>query len=233
MAQNWNDVLEYIKVNLGAEINLIELSDDKIIKYLRNQVLSYFSQYSSKKNYLMINRYVNLIQHKTGQPQYQYKLPIREDEYIIDILDVYIMSSETVLNTFSYDYYGAIDSVMANSYIDAIDSIQPRNTWEFVPPDVLIFDLEIESAIVVYATEHDVLETIRPDFYHIMFKPLCLANVKLWLSSMRSKYEGLQTPFGAINLNWQELKQDGLQEKEKVEQMLAAIPPDKLIEISV
>ena len=231
--QNWNDVLNYIKINLGASINLIELTDDEIVKNLREQVLSYFSQYSPAKKYLLINKNCWLGLPGEGQPQYQYELPIEDEEYIIDIADVYIASSETILNTFSYDYYGAIDTVMANTYIDAIASIQVRNTWEFFPPKTLSFDQEIEAAIVVYNVEHGLLETIKPDIYHIMFKPLCLANTKLWISSMRSKYEGLQTPFGAINLNWQQLQQEGLTEKEKVEQMLMSLPPDKLIEVSV
>ena len=122
---------------------------------------------------------------------------------------------------------------MANSFIDAIKSVQVRNTWEFIPPDILQFDQEIYACVVEYNVKHETLTTVKPDVYHIIFKPLCLANVKLWIASMRSKYEGLQTPFGNINLNWQQLQQEGLQEKEKVEQMLLTIPPDKLIEISV
>lgn len=230
--QNWNDILEYIKINLGGQINLIELSDDDMVKMLKNQVLSFFSQYSPDKKYVLINSNSRLESLK-GQPQFRYNIPIDKDEYIIDIFDIYITSSETLLNTFAYDYMGAIDTVMANTYIDAIKSLQVRNTWEYRPPREILFDQEISAAIVVYNVPHKLLETVKPDVYHIMFKPLCLANIKLWIASMRSKYQGLQTPFGTIELNWQQLQQEGLQEKEKIEQMLMSLPPDKLIEISV
>lgn len=47
-----------------------------------------------------------------------------------------------------YTMMGAVDQVVANSYVDAIRSISVRQTWEFVPPDTLILDLSLaESGI--------------------------------------------------------------------------------------
>ncbi len=233
--QNWNDVLEYIKINLGGQINLIEIKDDDIVEMLKNQVLTYFSQFTPDKKYLMVNsqNLINSVGDNRGQPRFRYNLPVSDDEYIVDIFDAYTNSSENILNTFSYNYNGAIDTVIANTYIDALKSIQVRNTWEFHPPKEIIFDMEIRSAVIVYNTTHSSLETIRPDLYQMMFKPLCLANVKLWISSMRSKYAGLQTPFGTLELNWQALQQEGMQEKESVMQMIQTIPPDHLVHVSV
>ncbi len=233
--QNWNDILEYIKINLGAQINMLEIKDDDMIRMLKNQVLTYFSQFAPDKKYVLINA-SNLKGNSnlpSGQPQYKYEIPIDDDEYIVDIFDAYITSSETILNTYAYNYYGAIDAVMANSYIDALKSLQVRNTWDFRPPKEISFDQEIRAAVIVYNVNHKLLETVRPDLYQLMFKPLCLANVKLWIASMRSKYTGLQTPFGTIDLNWQSLQQEGLQEREKVDQMLQTLPPDHLIHVSV
>lgn len=43
---------------------------------------------------------------------------------------------------------GAVDQVVANSYVDAIRSISVRQTWEFLPPDTLVLDLSLaESGI--------------------------------------------------------------------------------------
>jgi len=85
--------------------------------------------------------------------------------------------------------------------------------------------------IVNYTTIHKTLDTIEPDFYAICFKKMCLGSVELWLASLRSKYEGLQTPFGQIPLNWQQLQQSGQQHLEEANQFLSSIPPDKLIEV--
>ena len=41
---------------------------------------------------------------------------------------------------------GAVDQVIANSYVDAIRSISVRQTWEFVPPDTLILDLSLAES---------------------------------------------------------------------------------------
>ncbi len=215
MAQTWNDVLDFIKLKLGAKINLVELSDEELKKNISQQVLPYFSQYSPKKKFVSINSN-NLIPQVKDKPRFMYKLPVKDDDYIIDILDAYVTSSDLGIN---------------NSFIDAIKSLGIRNTWEFIPPDTLVFDVEIKFGLVVYNVPHSDLNTIKPDIYHIIFKPLCLAETKLWIYSIRSKFEGLNTPFGAINLNFQQLAQEGMQEKEKAEQLLISLPPDKLVEI--
>ena len=50
MAQTWNDVLSYIKINLGVPLNKLEISDDDLVTNLRDQVLPLFSQYAPAKN---------------------------------------------------------------------------------------------------------------------------------------------------------------------------------------
>lgn len=102
----------------------------------------------------------------------------------------------------------AMDLVIANSYADAMRSISVRNTWEFIPPKTLILDLSLSDwsstaggfVVCNYTTQHVNLDTIEPDFYQLAFKKLCLGNVMVWLSSIRSKYENLATPFGTLRL---------------------------------
>lgn len=101
-----------------------------------------------------------------------------------------------------YTTMGAIDQVIANSFVDAIRSIGVRNTWDFLPPDILMMDLSLADssingggfAVCNYTTVHTTLDTIQPDFYHLCFKKMCLGQTMLWLSAIRSKYENLATP---------------------------------------
>lgn len=86
-AQSWNNILSYIKMSLGAPLNMIELSDTDIIDVLKEHVLPVFSQYCPWKRWVALNS-SNLIDHYSGQPMYQYKIPKPVDEPIIDILDV-------------------------------------------------------------------------------------------------------------------------------------------------
>lgn len=232
-SQTWNNILNYIKRNLGAKLNLIELTDDEIIDGLREDVLPYFSQFTPRKKFTIITEKDKFkLDTSKGQPRYAYRLDT--DEPVIDILDVYYCDTSIVsydLSTLVYDSYSAMDLVIQNTMMDYIRSMGTRQTWEWIPPDMLIFDKELirGKAVVVYNVAHTKLEEMLPDLYQILFKPLCLANVKIWLARLRSKYETMGGPFGQINMNWSELEQQGLNEKQEIENKLYSLPPDRLV----
>ncbi len=87
--QNWNNVLSYIKLNLGAPLNLIEMSDDEIVENLKEHTLQTFSQYCPLKKWVYIGpeHAVNTT-GAPGKPQYVFKIPKPDDEPIVDILEV-------------------------------------------------------------------------------------------------------------------------------------------------
>jgi len=233
-AQHWNDVLEYIKLNVGVPINLLEIPDDELIGFLRRQVLSSFSQFAPSKVFTTISS-ANLIHGGPGYPQYAYKIPVSDDTYIIDILEVMPANDTSIVDSFGSAIINAsqaMDLVMANTYIDIVKSLQIRQTWEFISPNILIFDSAITVCVVVYNIPHTVLNTIRPDLYHRAFKPMCLGYTKIWLASMRSKFENLSTPFGPINLNFVELRNEGQTLIDNAQVILDTIPPDILVEVS-
>jgi hypothetical protein len=232
--QSWNDVLQYIKINLG-QINKLEISDDDLIYNLKSQVLPFFSQYSGCKKFKALSDN-NLIMSLTGQPMQQYRIPLEPEEYIINVVNVYFSKNMSLLDLstpFINSPESAMDALIANSYIDMVRSMQAANTWEFLSPDILLFDFAVGFIILEYTTVHSDLKTIDPDKYQLIFKKLCLANVKIWISANRSKFENLTTPFGAITLNWEAMKAEGIQEKEECTQLLNIIPPEFLIHIDV
>lgn len=234
MAQTWNDVLEYIKINLGVPVNILEIEDDDIVKLLKNQVLTLFSQFAPKKKFGMIKSEDLIQQDKLGAPQWQYRIPLTAEEYVIDIRDVYAGRKPEILDTFANRAMRSTDVAevaMANTFSDMIKSMSTRQSWEFIPPDILIFDKEFRYGVVEYFTVHDNLSSIEPDKYHIYFKKLCLAKVKLWISSMRSKFEQLNTPAAQIQLNWESLRSEGKEEEREVMEGLNLLPTDFLIYI--
>lgn len=233
-AQHWNNVLGYIKINLGVPINLLEISDEELIANLREHVLSAFSQYAPAKAYAFITS-ATQITGGLGSPQYMYRIPVPPGTYIIDVLEAMPTKEVSVVDMYGgaiINAQAAMDLVISNAYIDAVRSLQTRSTWEFVPPDIMVFDKETESCCVIYNTPHSALNTIRPDLYHRCFKPMCLGHTKLWIASMRSKFENLATPFGALNLNFAELKAEGQATLDAVQAILDTLPPDILIEVS-
>lgn len=229
--QTWNDILSYIKINLGVPINLLEIDDDEIIENLKGHVLPFFSQYVPTKKYINVNS-SNLVPFQSGQNRFNYKIPV-VDEYITDIIEVYpCRQGTTILDDFAYitaSSNSMIDTVIANSYLDIAAYLRIRNTWEFHPPDIIAFDQDLYSFIICYNTPHKNLNTIMPDMYHITFKPLCLCHVKLWLAARRSKFESLTLPFGTINLNYQKLEDEARTQIEEIKQKLEILPPDVFV----
>ncbi len=234
-SQHWNDILEYIKVNLGVPVNLLEIPDDELIGYLRRHVLTLFSQYVPHKAFAFITEANRINVGVTGAPQYMYKIPVPEGTYIIDIYEVMPTKEVSIVDMYGgalINAQAAMDLVISNAYIDAVRSLQTRTTWEFIPPDVLIFDKQVTSSVVIYNTPHTVLNTIRPDLYHRALKPLCLGYTKIWIAAMRSKFENLATPFGTLNLNYDKLQSEGQVTIDNAIVVLETIPPDILIEVS-
>ena len=234
MAQTWNDVLEYVKINLGVPVNILEISDNDLIRFLNNQVLTVFSQFCPRKKFGMIMPGDQMPMDNAGDPLYRFKMKLKPNEYIIDIRDVYAGNDRVLLDVFGgrvLSSLDVIDVIMTNTFTDAVRSVMTRQSWEFIPPNVFIFDKPVRIAVVEYFTIHETLETIEPDKYHLMFKKLCLANTKLWVSAMRSKFDQLATPAAQLQLNWERLETQGNQEKEEVMQALNQLPTDFLIYI--
>lgn len=253
MPQTWNDILTAVKLKLGADLNLLEMSDDQIIEGLKSNVVPYISQYAPLKKFTYIDD-TDRLPHQEGASRWTYQ--IKTENYIIDIFDVYarvtgygeyhddpfygtkyaagnVRGSLSAYAGGTMDVYGGgmIQMAINNAYLDMAASFMPRNTWEFISPNILIFDQHVVRAVIVYNTVHENINSMPPDIYHTMFKPYCIGSVCEWVSALRSKYENLSTPFGPINLNWQKLEQDGKELKQEVQQKLDMLPLDKFIEI--
>lgn len=246
--QTYNNLLSSIKRSLGSKLNLLEMSDDEIIDGIKEDIIPFFSQYSPLKKYCVIgpNQLIPFIPF-SGNPKWSYLLPIDLEEYVIDIIDCYINNSNNLFSGTKYNGgisgsvnvfepgvsgvlgSGLVDVGINNEYADMISSFSSANTWELIPPKTIVFDSKVEYGIVVYNTIHTELNTILPDYFHRLFKPLCIANVKLWIAALRSKYENIETPMGQLRLNWQQLEQEAQQTIERITQELQNIPPDHFI----
>lgn len=131
--QSWNNIIDYIKLNLGAPLNLIEISDSNMVEILKEHVLPVFSQYHPHRKWVLMGPNDMITPEKPGQPLYRYRIPHEKDEPIIDILEVIFSSYTTLTQEYGlvpYNTLGAIDQVIANSYIDAVRSISVHNTWD-------------------------------------------------------------------------------------------------------
>lgn len=234
-AQNWNTIIKIIKNRLGAPLNLLEMSDSDIVESLKLETLTRFSNHVPYTKYMWIS-IANLMERQPGYPQHRFSLPIKEDEVILDITDVYFSNDGAILDQFGQwiaSSEDAIDTVIMNTFIDAVKSLQTRQTWQFIPPKTIIFDLPVSVACIEYSVEHMVLNTIPPDMFWEIFVEMCYGYVLKWIIAKRKKYSTLATPFGNIELNVAALEQEAQIILDKVEQKLAAVPPDHLVYMTI
>lgn len=234
MAQTYNSILGYIKRNLGAKVNLLEMTDDEIIDGIKEDVIPYFSQYIPDSKYVLITD-ANREPSQIGYGLYRYTIPLSPNTYVIDILDAYQLQSNSVMDDYGYLVINStdlIDVAISNKLQDIAKYLSTYQTWEFIPPNIIQFDLAIgPGSIVNYCINHLDLDTILPDYFETVFKPLCLAFVKKWLSALRSKYSNLSTPFGQIEMNWDKLDAEWKEEFTELEQKLLRSPFDHYIHI--
>jgi len=225
--QSWNNVLQYIKANLGVPVNLIELSDNEIVDYLKNHTLVEFSNYVPKKEY-----YVLSSEDLVDDTMQKYQIGV--DKPIIDVTKVYTFESTTPSTVSNITMSKILDSVLFAKYESMLQSLSPAITWRFEQPNYLIFYTQDSidfclPALVEYCTVYDNLNEMPADMY-VWFKKLCLADIKILLGNTRTKYM-LSTPFGQIANNGDVLKQEGMQERQSIiETLTYNTPPDFLLE---
>lgn len=233
--QNWNNILGYIKSNLGENINFIELSDDYIINYLKNQTLPECSRFIPGKIWATIND-SNLIEIDHNYNENTYRIPINEDDYkIINVQEVYYGVSSRGNQIFGYSNYVFLDprdATMSNVFNDMISKLTPTQTYIFIPPNVIKFGLNLaqNNIIMELNVVHFRLDKIPHDSYNNYFKKKALKDVIDLIISNRSKYSRVQSPFGEIELNIDFLRDKKQELNDQIREVEEWDPPEKLIE---
>jgi hypothetical protein len=240
--QNWNTLIEYIKLHLGAPSTMLEMTDEDIQKYILDNCLPEISAFDSDYFYCKIgieDKYTtkfpdNLINHDKILSKYKYILPIPENIIVLDIYDIYKTSSTTVLTGMltqsTYMVSNPADVVMSNQLQTMVNSLKSVEIYEFIRPNVVILNYEISDYLIAQChIVYNDLNRMPSDTYHEIFKKKCLGEIKLILSAKRSKFESLDTPYGNIKVNWNELKSDANQLLDEVTNKLDAMPPAHLI----
>jgi len=243
MAQNWNSLLKYIKRKLGVPVNLIELTDDDIYDIITDDVIPVISEYISRPVWIRLGP--GDIKNGYGDSSYSY-----EERYILpttdqDGKDIIIIEVREIY----YPQYGSVvppaieeglltslmidprDTAMANVYLDMSRHFRPVRTFQFLPPNELLIDMAVEGRLMIAECKavHSDLRTIPSDIYNEIFKDMCLAEVIDNVVAMRKKYRSLSSPFGEIQINWEELQTQKETIKTTVQEKLDSMPPDHLI----
>ena len=229
--QSWENVLSLIKLELGNDLNKIEFSDDRIIEIISEHVLPLFSSYDGWHKYYKMTE--DHIITKDPYLTYQFKdFPYR----IIKVKN--IITGMTLANMALYydqTFSGGdiTDYLVKMNYGDINKIAQSTDTWKFIQPNQIIMYKAVNSFkslenIVELDVVHESPVTIDATLYD-HFCDLCIAQIMIFIGRMRSKFKDFNTPFGQVQLNAEEMIQEGKQLKQETIQKLEKIPPEQYV----
>ena len=231
--QSWENVLDYIKLEMGAYVLDLELSDDEIIEIIKQHTLPLFSRYSPLIRYYYVTDEDNLIR---TEPTYVYQIK-NFDYRILKILE--IIAKPDILdynqNIAATLYSGDITNLLGQNYmLQSKSTVLATDSYEFFPPDKIELIKSSNSLwisrdfVVKFECIHNSPSTIHGDLYDY-FKQLATADIMRAVARIRTKYQSFATPVGQVDLTAQELLQEAKEIRREVIDTLDKMPPDKYL----
>lgn len=230
-----NQVLDHVKEEILAPWMALELSDDKIFKEINNKALQMFSKYiPDKTGELMINP---LDVDTKGDNKHRYKMIDPDGRDIISITEIIFDSSE--LFFFGHGFLGVFNFEQLPGHLlssdlarAAYDNSIYKKYYTFRHPNIIeISDLDVRKPFkVLYERKHSENYDTIPHQFEDLFLKLAAAVVKIKIGSIRSVFTNINTQYGTVELNGQELKQEGREERREVEEELKKEPMNIIID---
>lgn len=221
---SWSMIVETIKEELSYPFQMLEKSDDQIIDYLRRNALRKFEQYFPQKWRMTLN---------CSNPEI--KVPNRKSEfYLIDpdersiknVVAFYPTLGPYLFN--NHPFFGPWTSgELENWHLQVYNSglLQPFSnyayTTEFIPPNIIrISPIFSGICTIEYERSHDPeLSSLNPEL-EMIFMDLCQGMFMMMIGRLRQKYNTTSTPFGEINLNGDQIFNDGKELFEKTIELM-------------
>ena len=231
--QSWENILDFVKTELGAPIISIELNDEQIMDKIKNHVLPIFSRYSPHFVYYMMTENHNCIQYNPTKV-YQFK------NFPFKIIRIDQIIAKPSLIDWNQNYATSLYATDITNLLGANYALQSKlivmaqDTYKFLPPDKIEL-IKAQNAMQFYddfivkvACVHQSPTTIDPDLYDY-FRKLSLASIMKMLGTIRSKFQNFATPAGQVQINAEQMRQEGIQMEREAMDALDRIPPDHYI----
>lgn len=229
---DWDNLIQYVKLNLGADNQQFEYSDEQILEIIQEHTLPEFSRYSPKERYFRIGEEELISQHPTLM--YQFK-DCGKIIKIQEVIPTGNMTASDQIQIQSQNLGGDItDYLLSVNMLHMSQIAQAPSTWSFRAPDKILIqksDANLSYSrgfIIKLGLVHTDPTTVDPDGYEYL-KELSLADIMIYIGRLRSKFKDLSTPYGQIQNNSDELLQEGKQLKQETVEALRTRPPDDFI----
>ena len=225
---NWNNTIDFIKIQLGADVNKLEVDEYKIEDIIKTVTMPEFCLYF---NYIDRLEYPSdQITTVTSDLKYRYKIQ-NYDRQIYEIKKLYFPANW--VTAFSMSNTGSPTQIVASNYaLDISESLMPVRSWQFFRPDIIELTIPIGFSVPDYfvievGAEFLNPSEIEPSMYSA-FKKLAAADVIDYIISLRTKYQQLTTPQGTINMDLGRLEQKAERFRSEAQQKLENTQPDVL-----
>jgi len=233
--QSYSNLIDYIKLNLGASTNAFEFTDEEMVDIICEHTLPLFSKYVPLIRYYRMTYAENLL---TENPTYVYQFK----NFKYKIMKINMIAPTSSLEDLNMLYSQALrtnmqdvtDFLMNMNYLHMSNIAVAPHTWRFFAPDkieivrttdALTFS---EDFITEVACVHNDPTTINPDMYLFM-RDLALADIMIYIGRIRSKFEDFTTPFGQVQVASRSWIDEGNQLRRDTIEAMTSLPPDDFI----
>ncbi len=233
--QTYSNLLDYVKLNLGASTNAFEFSDEEMIDIFREHTIPEFSKYIPLIRYYRMTYDENLV---TESPTFLYQFKnfcykIMKVNNVIGtatLMDMDLLYMQAGRQT-SYD---VSEFLMSANYAHMAQIAVPPQTWRFFAPDKIEVMHSSDTMSFNYdficelACIHENPTTVNPDMYNFL-RDLALSDIMIFVGRVRSKFESFTSPYGEVQVASRSWVDEGNQLREKTLENLRNLPPDDFL----
>lgn len=211
---SWSLVLERVLDEMSLPDQFIEKTNDEIKNYLIRTSLRKFSTYFPSKERIALDTADNNIKVQSGR-QNEYFLNDADGLEILGISE--LIPTQSNYNVLGHPYIAPFDyesmPEFALSTFKAMNAYQFSDlnpTVEFMPPNKFrLSSLYRGRFVLQYERMHHADLNTIPNDLSDLFCELCIAQIKMWIGNLRKRYSNINTPFGEVNINGEDLYSTG------------------------
>lgn len=233
--QNYANLIDYIKLNLGAGTNSFEFSDEEMSDIICEHTIPLFSKYNPLIRYYRMTQAENLI---TEHPTYMYQFK----NFAYKIMKINNIIPTSSVGDFNQMYSQALrtnmqdvtEFLMNMNYLQMSNIAVAPHTWRFFAPDKIEITRTTDAVtfsndfITEVACIHNDPTTVSPDMY-VYLRDLALADIMIYIGRIRTKFENFTTPYGEVNVASRSWVEEGNQLRRDTIESLKNMPPDDFI----
>jgi len=233
---SWSSVLQRIKEEYGLSWHHFEKSDEEIIDYCKRNVIKKYSTYFPQKWRMTLDTSNTEIQVPNRRSEFYLVDP--DDREIFGVTEFITGMGDSLLlghrpmGAFSYEQLPA--NLLANWKAGNAKIWSNFNyITEFIPPNQLRItpDYRGQTATIEYERSHDPELSTIMTHHHDMFTELCYSMIGMMVGRIRKKYTPIQTPFGEVQINGDDVFNDAKDTYEKItERMINASMPSVIFD---